>query len=73
MNGRREIDDSGYGTVRELAVFSKKQGLSLSGLAPSVRLKNYIQILGKSTPNRMKDSYPINSISLLIIRLILYI
>jgi hypothetical protein len=43
---KKEVEDSQYESIRELAVFSKKQGLNLIEHAWSVRLKNYIQKLG---------------------------
>jgi hypothetical protein len=40
------VEDSEYDSVRELTVSIKKQGIDLSDLVCSVRLKNYIQKLG---------------------------
>lgn len=40
------IEDSNYDSVRELAQYSKKEGFSLSNIASSTRLINYIQKLG---------------------------
>ena len=46
MNGKKGVEDSDYESVRELAVYSKKQGLNLSELASRFRLYNYIKKLG---------------------------
>jgi hypothetical protein len=43
---KKGIEDSNYDSVRELAVYSKKEGFDLSRLATSIRLNNYIQKLG---------------------------
>ena len=43
---KKGVEDSEYESVRELAVFSKKQGLNLSELASRFRLYNYISKLG---------------------------
>ncbi|HET7147800.1 MAG TPA: hypothetical protein VFI73_04805 [Candidatus Nitrosopolaris sp.] len=43
---KKGIEDSDYDSVRELAVFSKKEGFGLSEIASSTRLSNYIQKLG---------------------------
>jgi len=43
---KKGLADSEYETIRELAVFSKKQGLNLGEHASSVRLRNYIEKLG---------------------------
>jgi hypothetical protein len=43
---KKGVEDSEYDSVRELAVSSKKQGLSLGEHACSVRLNNYIKKLG---------------------------
>ena len=43
---KKGVEDSEYETIRELAVFSKKQGLNLGEHASSVRLRNYIEKLG---------------------------
>ena len=43
---KKGLADSEYETIRDLAVFSKKQGLNLGEHASSVRLKNYIEKLG---------------------------
>jgi|GEM_PF-516902 len=43
---KKGVEDSEYESVRELAVFSKKQGLDLSELASRFRLCNYISKLG---------------------------
>jgi hypothetical protein len=39
---KKGVEDSDYENIRELAVFSKKQGLNLSKHACSIRLNNYI-------------------------------
>ena len=46
MNRKKGVKDSEYQSVRELAVFSKKEGLNLSELASRFRLYNYINKLG---------------------------
>jgi len=43
---KKGLADLEYETLRELAVFSKKRGLSLGDHASSVRLRNYIEKLG---------------------------
>jgi hypothetical protein len=43
---KKGIEDSNYDSVRELAVYSKKEGFGLSHIAASIRLSNYIQKLG---------------------------
>jgi hypothetical protein len=43
---KKGVEDSEYDSVRELTVSIKKQGIGLSDLVCSVRLKNYIQKLG---------------------------
>ena len=43
---KKGIEDSEYQSVRELAVYSKKEGFGLSHIATSTRLGNYIQKLG---------------------------
>ncbi|MGC1930351.1 MAG: helix-turn-helix domain-containing protein [Candidatus Nitrosopolaris sp.] len=43
---KKGVENSEYDSVRELTVSLKKQGISLSELACSVRLNNYIQKLG---------------------------
>src|SRR5947209_10647067 len=43
---KKGVQDSDYESVRELAVFSKKEGFDLSRVATSIRLNNYIQKLG---------------------------
>jgi hypothetical protein len=43
---KKGIEDSDYDSLRELTVFLKKQGIGLSELACSVRLKNYMEKLG---------------------------
>jgi hypothetical protein len=43
---KKGLADLDYETLRELAVFSKKRGLSLGDHASSVRLRNYIEKLG---------------------------
>ena len=43
---KKGVEDSDYDSLRELAVYSKKEGFGLSDIASSVRLSNYIQKLG---------------------------
>src|SRR6266487_2653692 len=43
---KKGVEDSDYDSVRELAVYSKKEGFDLSDFASSIRLSNYIQKLG---------------------------
>ena len=43
---KKGVQDSEYESVRELAVYSKKEGLDLSELASRFRLYNYINKLG---------------------------
>ena len=43
---KKGIEHSDYDSVRELAVYSKKEGFGLSDIASSTRLGNYIQKLG---------------------------
>ena len=43
---KKGVEDSDYDSVRELAVYSKKEGFGLSDIASSIRLNNYIQKLG---------------------------
>ena len=43
---REGIDNSEYESVRELAVYSKNEGLDLSNIASSIWLSNYIKKLG---------------------------
>jgi 5'-3' exonuclease len=42
---KKGVEDSDYDSLRELAVFSKKEGFNLSNIASSTRLGNYIQKL----------------------------
>src|SRR5438270_6220719 len=42
---KKGLADLDYETLRELAVFSKKRGLSLGDHVSSVRLRNYIEKL----------------------------
>jgi len=41
---KKGLDNSEYESIRELAVFSKKEAMPQSGLATNVRLNNYIQL-----------------------------
>ena len=43
---KKELEDSEYESVRELAVQSKKQGIALSDLAPHFRLYSIIKKSG---------------------------
>ena len=43
---KKGVEDSDYDSVRELVVYSKKEGFGLSDFASSIRLSNYIQKLG---------------------------
>ena len=43
---KKGVEDSDYDSLRELAVYSKKEGFGLSEIASSTRLGNYIQKLG---------------------------
>ena len=51
---KKGVEDSDYDSLRELAVYSKKQGIDLSEMLPRCRLGNYIQKIGReSRPNRI--------------------
>jgi transposase-like protein len=41
---KKRMQDSDYESIRELAVYYKKQGMSLNALASCMRLNNYIEI-----------------------------
>ena len=43
---KKGVENSDYDSVRELAVYSKKEGFGLSHIASSTRLSNYIQKFG---------------------------
>src|SRR5438132_12981864 len=43
---KKGVENSDYDSVRELAVYSKKEGFGLSRIASSTRLINYIRKLG---------------------------
>jgi len=43
---KKGVEDSDYDSLRELAIYSKKEGFDLGRLASSIRLSNYIQKLG---------------------------
>ena len=43
---KKGVEASDYDSLRELAVYSKKEGFGLSDIASYVRLNNYIQKLG---------------------------
>ena len=43
---KKGVEDSEYDSVRELAVYSKKEGFGLIDIASYIRLNNYIQKLG---------------------------
>jgi len=43
---KKGVEDSDYDSVRELAVYSKKEGFGLIDIASSIRLSNYIKKLG---------------------------
>jgi 5'-3' exonuclease len=43
---KQGVEDSDYNSLRELAIYSKKEGFDLSRVATSIRLNNYIQKLG---------------------------
>ena len=43
---KKGIEDSEHELIRDMAVFSKKQGLDLSELSSRFRLYNYIKKLG---------------------------
>ena len=45
---KKGVEDSDYDSVRELAVYSKKEGFGLSQFASSTWLSNYVQKLGTS-------------------------
>jgi hypothetical protein len=50
---KKGVEDSDFDSLRELAVYSKKEGFGLSDFASSIRLINNIQKLGgESRPNR---------------------
>jgi hypothetical protein len=46
---KKGVEHSDYENIRELAVFSKKQGLNLSKHACSIRLNNYIKNIGTNS------------------------
>ena len=43
---KKGVEDSDYDSLRELAVYSKKEGFGLSHVSSLIRLSNYIQKLG---------------------------
>src|SRR5437660_5650682 len=43
---KKGIEDSDYDSLRELAVYSKKEGFGLIDIASYIRLNKYIQKLG---------------------------
>ena len=43
---KKGLDNSEYESIRELAVFSKREAMTPSEVAANVRLNNYIQKLG---------------------------
>src|SRR5947209_4601379 len=43
---KQGVEDSDYNSLRELAIYSRKQGIGLGDIASSIRLNNYIQKLG---------------------------
>src|SRR6266705_4121917 len=43
---KKGVEDSDYDSVRELAVYSKKEGFGLIDIASYIRLNKYIQKLG---------------------------
>jgi hypothetical protein len=43
---KKGVEDSDYDSVRELAVYSRKEGFRLSHIASSIRISNYIKKLG---------------------------
>jgi hypothetical protein len=43
---KKGVDDSEYESIRELAVFSNKEAMTLSDMAENVRLNNYIRKSG---------------------------
>jgi transcriptional regulator with XRE-family HTH domain len=50
------VQDSDYESIRELAVYCKKQGMSLNALASCMRLNNYIQSLGANANESTLES-----------------
>jgi hypothetical protein len=46
---KKGLDNSEYESIRELAVFAKKQAMTLSDVAVNIRLNNYIQKLGANS------------------------
>src|SRR5215469_14686368 len=53
---KKGVQDSDYGSIRELSVFCKKQGITLNALASCMRLNNYIQSLGANTNESTLES-----------------
>jgi hypothetical protein len=43
---KKGVENSEYDSIRDLVIYSKKEGLGLSHIASSIRLSNYIQKLG---------------------------
>lgn len=43
---KKGVEDSEYDSLRELAVYSKKEGFGLSHIASSIRISNYIKNIG---------------------------
>lgn len=43
---KKGVEDSDYESLRELAIYSKKEGFDLGRVATTIRLNNYIQKLG---------------------------
>ena len=46
---KKGLDNSEYESIRELAVFAKKQAMTLSDVAVNIRLNGYIQKLGANS------------------------
>jgi transposase len=54
---KKGIDTSEYESIREIALFSKREGITLNDLASHVRLINYIKKLG-ADPNQIESLIP---------------
>jgi hypothetical protein len=51
---KKGVEDSDYGSLRELAVYSKKEGFALSHVASSIRLSNYIKNI-RTNPDEIES------------------
>jgi len=55
---KKGVENSDYESIRELSLFSKKQGLSLGEYGCSIRLNNYIEKIG-TNPDKI-ESFIVN-------------